>query len=230
MEMFAVAQCSSLLPVLFKVAIECLSGLLATHTTALEKARIDDLYAQPALKDVQTALVLLRDLTANVKHASEVDGCKERELIAALLRHGKPITQALMKLLPELGHHVDKYKQLVTMLIKVMQKSTRNFHTFCGLAKKGRDQALLKLVPFIKKGLESLINKAREFVDSNQSHFSKEFTIGILKNKNIRGEEIATQIFQKEAEEEEEEEEEEEGEEEEEDADHEDGQTEANVE
>ena len=113
MEMFAVAQCSSLLPVLFKVAIECLSGLLATHTTALEKARIDDLDAQPALKDVQTALVLLRDLTANVKHASEVDGCKERELIAALLRHGKPITQALMKLLPELGHHVDKYKQLV---------------------------------------------------------------------------------------------------------------------
>ena len=33
-----------------------------------------------------------------------------------------------------------------------------------------RLQALLKLVPFIKKGLESLINKARAFVDSNQVH------------------------------------------------------------
>ena len=97
------------------------------------------------------------------------------------------------------------HPEMVHSLLKSMQKGTRPLHAFCGCAKEARDVALMKLVPAIKRSLESLLGKCKALVDKLGGCVET----GSLKNRNIIGEEISSQMFRPPAPEEEASEEEE---------------------
>lgn len=91
-------------------------------------------------------------------------------------------------------------------LIGSLQRGTRYLQNICGHAKIEQDVALSAKVPLLKKSLDSLIITAKAMLAANNS--LEAFELGTLKNKDLRGHEIQTQLADEELEVEEEEEEE----------------------
>ena len=91
-------------------------------------------------------------------------------------------------------------------LIGSLQRGTRYLQNICGHAKIEQDVALSAKVPLLKKSLDSLIITAKAMLAANNS--LEAFELGTLKNKDLRGHEIQTQLSDEELEVEEEEEEE----------------------
>ena len=94
-------------------------------------------------------------------------------------------------------------------LIGSLQRGTRYLQNICGHAKIEQDVALSAKVPLLKKSLDSLIITAKAMLAANNS--LEAFELGTLKNKDLRGHEIQTQLSDEELDVEEEEEEEGEG-------------------
>ena len=91
-------------------------------------------------------------------------------------------------------------------LIGSLQRGTRYLQNICGHAKIEQDVALSAKVPLLKKSLDSLIITAKAMLAANNC--LEVFELGTLKNKDLRGHEIQTQVPEEELEVEEEEEEE----------------------
>ena len=89
-------------------------------------------------------------------------------------------------------------------LIGSLQRGTRYLQNICGHAKIEEDVALSAKVPLLKKSLDSLIITAKAMLAANNS--LEAFELGTLKNKDLRGHEIQTQLPDEELEAEEEEE------------------------
>ena len=89
-------------------------------------------------------------------------------------------------------------------LIGSLQRGTRYLQNICGHAKIEEDVALSAKVPLLKKSLDSLIITAKAMLAANNS--LEAFELGTLKNKDLRGHEIQTQLLDEELEVEEEEE------------------------
>ena len=99
-------------------------------------------------------------------------------------------------------------------MIRRLQKATRFLHRVCNEVKLTQNVGMSRHVPGLKKCLDDLIYRVKAMCAANNA--GELFELGKLKNRNIRGEEILSQLDDSDVEYEEEEEEEE-GEEEEED-------------
>ena len=99
-------------------------------------------------------------------------------------------------------------------MIRRLQKATRFLQRICIEVKMNQHVMLSRHVPALKKCLEDLIYRVKAMCAANNA--GEIFELGKLKNKNIRGEEILSQLEDSDVEEEEGEEEEERMEEEEE--------------
>ena len=77
-------------------------------------------------------------------------------------------------------------------LIGTLQKGTRYLQNICGHAKIAQDVALSAKVPLLKKSLDSLIVTAKAILAANNCLDA--FELGTLKNKDLKGHEIQTQL------------------------------------
>lgn len=85
-------------------------------------------------------------------------------------------------------------------IIHTLQKGTRYLQNVCGHAKITNDVALSAKVPLLKKSLESLVFTAKAMLAANNSVGA--FELGTLKNKDLQGTEIVTQVDDEDIEEE----------------------------
>ena len=105
-----------------------------------------------------------------------------------------------------------KREECVAM-IQLLQKGTRYLQSVCGHAKIKHDVSLSAKVPLLKKSLETLVFTAKAMLAANNCVGA--FELGTLKNKDLKGTEIMTQVEDEDIEEEQQCEEEEEVEDEE---------------
>ncbi|NWR83138.1 FACD2 protein, partial [Furnarius figulus] len=141
-----------------------------------------------------------------------------RPVLSICLKYGRLFVEAFLKLaMPLLDHSFKKHRDDVQSLLKTLQLSTRQLHHMCGHSKIHQDIGLTNHVPLLKKSLEQFVYRVKAMLAFN--HCQEAFWVGILKNRDLQGEEILTQASEERdsdsgrAEEEEEEEEEKEEEE-----------------
>ena len=74
------------------------------------------------------------------------------------------------------------------LMIKKLQKATRTLQRICNEVKMTENVAMAKHVPAVKKCLEDLIVRVKAMCVANNCQ--QVFEVALLKNKNVKGEEI----------------------------------------
>ncbi|NXP00386.1 FACD2 protein, partial [Certhia brachydactyla] len=106
--------------------------------------------------------------------------------------YGRLFVEAFLKLaMPLLDHSFKKHTDDVQSLLKTLQLSTRQLHHMCGHSKIHQDIGLTNHVPLLKKSLEQFVYRVKAMLAFNQCQ--EAFWVGILKNRDLQGEEILTQ-------------------------------------
>ncbi|XP_031976966.1 Fanconi anemia group D2 protein isoform X1 [Corvus moneduloides] len=115
-----------------------------------------------------------------------------RPVLSICLKYGRLFVEAFLKLaMPLLDHSFKKHTDDVQSLLKTLQLSTRQLHHMCGHSKIHQDIGLTNHVPLLKKSLEQFVYRVKAMLAFN--HCQEAFWVGILKNRDLQGEEILTQ-------------------------------------
>ncbi|NWS30507.1 FACD2 protein, partial [Polioptila caerulea] len=115
-----------------------------------------------------------------------------RPVLSICLKYGRLFVEAFLKLaMPLLDHSFKKHTDDVQSLLKTLQLSTRQLHHMCGHSKIHQDIGLTNHVPLLKKSLEQFVYRVKAMLAFNQCQ--EAFWVGILKNRDLQGEEIFTQ-------------------------------------
>uniref|UniRef100_A0A8C0E8P2 FA complementation group D2 n=1 Tax=Bubo bubo TaxID=30461 RepID=A0A8C0E8P2_BUBBB len=108
------------------------------------------------------------------------------------VRFGRLFVEAFLKLaMPLLDYSFKKHRDDVQSLLKTLQLSTRQLHHMCGHSKIRQDIGLTNHVPLLKKSLEQFVYRVKAMLAFN--HCQEAFWVGILKNRDLQGEEILSQ-------------------------------------
>ncbi|CAG9576135.1 unnamed protein product [Danaus chrysippus] len=107
---------------------------------------------------------------------------KSIPVIKLFVTYGIPILQLEFKHNP----------QRILGIWSVLQKSTRFLQSVCCHSKLKNDKVLMVKIPTVKELLETLIYKVKSVLALNEC--SEAFEMGNLKNRNIQGEIIASQV------------------------------------
>lgn len=127
-----------------------------------------------------------------------------RLVVNVCLKYGRLFLESFLKLgMPLLDYSFKKHKEDVQSLLKTFQLSTRQLHHMCGHSKMNQDTSLTNHVPALKKCLELFIYRVKAMLILNNCQ--EAFWMGNLKNRNLKGEEILSQMSQGSGDEEEEE-------------------------
>uniref|UniRef100_A0A8C8AHR3 FA complementation group D2 n=1 Tax=Otus sunia TaxID=257818 RepID=A0A8C8AHR3_9STRI len=109
-----------------------------------------------------------------------------------LSEFGRLFVEAFLKLaMPLLDYSFKKHRDDVQSLLKTLQLSTRQLHHMCGHSKIRQDIGLTNHVPLLKKSLEQFVYRVKAMLAFN--HCQEAFWVGILKNRDLQGEEILSQ-------------------------------------
>uniref|UniRef100_A0A8C3LGF0 FA complementation group D2 n=1 Tax=Chrysolophus pictus TaxID=9089 RepID=A0A8C3LGF0_CHRPC len=115
-----------------------------------------------------------------------------RPVLSICLKYGRLFVEAFLKLaMPLLDHSFKKHRDDVQSLLKTLQLSTRQLHHMCGHSKIHQDLGLTNHVPLLKKSLEQFVYRVKAMLAFN--HCQEAFWVGILKNRDLQGEEILSQ-------------------------------------
>ncbi|KFZ46267.1 Fanconi anemia group D2 protein, partial [Antrostomus carolinensis] len=115
-----------------------------------------------------------------------------RPVLSICLKYGRLFVEAFLKLaMPLLDYSFKKHRDDVQSLLKTLQLSTRQLHHMCGHSKIRQDIGLTNHVPLLKKSLEQFVYRVKAMLAFN--HCQEAFWVGILKNRDLQGEEIMTQ-------------------------------------
>ncbi|XP_051483302.1 Fanconi anemia group D2 protein isoform X2 [Apus apus] len=115
-----------------------------------------------------------------------------RPVLNICLKYGRLFVEAFLKLaMPLLDYSFKKHRDDVQSLLKTLQLSTRQLHHMCGHSKIRQDIGLTNHVPLLKKSLEQFVYRVKAMLAFN--HCQEAFWMGILKNRDLQGEEIMTQ-------------------------------------
>uniref|UniRef100_A0A663F9G1 FA complementation group D2 n=1 Tax=Aquila chrysaetos chrysaetos TaxID=223781 RepID=A0A663F9G1_AQUCH len=107
-------------------------------------------------------------------------------------KYGRLFVEAFLKLaMPLLDYSFKKHRDDVQSLLKTLQLSTRQLHHMCGHSKIHQDIGLTNHVPLLKKSLEQFVYRVKAMLAFN--HCQEAFWVGILKNRDLQGEEILSQ-------------------------------------
>ncbi|XP_006818892.2 Fanconi anemia group D2 protein-like [Saccoglossus kowalevskii] len=120
-----------------------------------------------------------------------------RMFVEVFLRQGMPMLDSIFR------HH----REDVQGLLKNLQQSTRALQHLCSHTKVLKDVSLTNHVPALKKCLESFVYRVKHMLTIHKCH--EAFWLGNLKNRNLQGEEILSQVSKAETDDEEEEDEDE---------------------
>ncbi|XP_054834119.1 Fanconi anemia group D2 protein [Eublepharis macularius] len=125
-----------------------------------------------------------------------------RPVLNVCLKYGRMFMETFLKLgMPLLDCSFKKHREDVQSLLKTLQLSTRQLHHICGHSKIHQDTGLTSHVPLLKKSLEQFVYRVKAMLALN--HCQEAFWVGILKNRDLQGEEILSQTSQESKEEEE---------------------------
>ncbi|XP_010129923.1 PREDICTED: Fanconi anemia group D2 protein, partial [Buceros rhinoceros silvestris] len=115
-----------------------------------------------------------------------------RPILSICLKYGRLFVEAFLKLaMPLLDYSFKKHRDDAQSLLKTLQLSTRQLHHMCGHSKIHQDIGLTNHVPLLKKSLEQFVYRVKAMLAFN--HCQEAFWVGILKNRDLQGEEILTQ-------------------------------------
>ncbi|XP_043374346.1 Fanconi anemia group D2 protein isoform X3 [Dermochelys coriacea] len=115
-----------------------------------------------------------------------------RPVLSVCLKYGRLFVEAFLKLaMPLLDYSFKKHREDVQSLLKTLQLSTRQLHHMCGHSKIHQDLGLTNHVPLLKKSLEQFVYRVKAMLAFN--HCQEAFWVGILKNRDLQGEEILSQ-------------------------------------
>ncbi|XP_052633721.1 Fanconi anemia group D2 protein isoform X3 [Harpia harpyja] len=115
-----------------------------------------------------------------------------RPVLGICLKYGRLFVEAFLKLaMPLLDYSFKKHRDDVQSLLKTLQLSTRQLHHMCGHSKIHQDIGLTNHVPLLKKSLEQFVYRVKAMLAFN--HCQEAFWVGILKNRDLQGEEIPSQ-------------------------------------
>uniref|UniRef100_A0A670I1F5 FA complementation group D2 n=1 Tax=Podarcis muralis TaxID=64176 RepID=A0A670I1F5_PODMU len=109
--------------------------------------------------------------------------------------YGRLFVETFLKLgMPLLDCSFKKHREDVQSLLKTLQLSTRQLHHICGHSKIHQDTGLTSHVPLLKKSLELFVYRVKAMLALN--HCQEAFWVGVLKNRDLQGEEILSQASQ----------------------------------
>ncbi|NWV01184.1 FACD2 protein, partial [Upupa epops] len=115
-----------------------------------------------------------------------------RPVLNTCLKYGRLFVEMFLKLaMPLLDYSFKKHRDYVQSLLKTLQLSTRQLHHMCGHSKIRQDIGLTNHVPLLKKSLEQFVYRVKAMLAFN--HCQEAFWVGILKNRDLQGEEILSQ-------------------------------------
>uniref|UniRef100_UPI0037E954F8 Fanconi anemia group D2 protein n=1 Tax=Semicossyphus pulcher TaxID=241346 RepID=UPI0037E954F8 len=118
-----------------------------------------------------------------------------RLVLNVCLKYGRLFLESFLKLgMPLLDNSFKRHKEDVQSLLKTFQLSTRQLHHMCGHSKIQQDTSLTNHVPALKKSLELFVYRVKAMLMLNNCQ--EAFWIGNLKNRNLKGEEILSQMSQ----------------------------------
>ena len=104
--------------------------------------------------------------------------------------------------MPVIERFFRRKRSICVDLIKNLQQATRFLQTICSHSKINQDVSLANNVPLLKKSLEVLVFRVKAMLAANDCLDA--FVLGNLKNRDIHGEEILSQVTNEDEEEEEE--------------------------
>ncbi|XP_038596220.1 Fanconi anemia group D2 protein [Tachyglossus aculeatus] len=105
------------------------------------------------------------------------------------LKYGRLFVDGFLKqCMPLLDSTFKKYWEEVDYLLKIFQLSTRQLHNMCSHSKIHQDVRLTSHVPSLKKSLEMLVLRVKAMLILNNCQ--EAFWLGILRNRDLQGEEI----------------------------------------
>lgn len=99
--------------------------------------------------------------------------------------------------MPMLDHMFRSHREDIQSLLKNLQLSTRALQHICGHSKIMKDIQLTNQVPQVKKILEVFVYRVKAMLTMNRC--LEAFWLGNLKNRNLKGDEIMSQISQTDA-------------------------------
>uniref|UniRef100_A0A4W3K0R7 FA complementation group D2 n=1 Tax=Callorhinchus milii TaxID=7868 RepID=A0A4W3K0R7_CALMI len=113
--------------------------------------------------------------------------------------HGRFFLESFVKQgMPLLDYSFKKHRDDVQSLLKTLQLSTRQMHHMCGHTKINQDTSLTNHVPPMKRLLELFVYRVKAMLTINKCQ--EAFWLGNLKNRDLQGEEIQSQLSQQESE------------------------------
>ncbi|KAG0324848.1 Fanconi anemia group D2 protein [Dissophora globulifera] len=177
---------SSLHPMLTTSTFTVLHMQLSTLVGEFSEEHFSN--TQAALDHISSLCQCFQKLAAFVKSNDK------REVLGVTLKHSKVFMEQFIKrVLPFLGTHFRGHQDTVAKIFKsTLQPATRSLQNVCGHAKASRDQSLMVMVPSIRKTMESLIFEVKLMLENNDAGAA--FWLGNLKHRNLRGEEISSQL------------------------------------
>ncbi|XP_059505732.1 Fanconi anemia group D2 protein isoform X2 [Stegostoma tigrinum] len=121
-----------------------------------------------------------------------------RPILGVCLKHGRLFIESFLKQgMPLLDYSFKKHRGDVQSLLKTLQLSTRQLHHMCGHTKLNQDTNLTNHVPPLKKLLEIFVYRVKAMLTINKCQ--EAFWLGNLKNRDLQGEEILSQVSQQES-------------------------------
>lgn len=123
-------------------------------------------------------IVKLQENRANLKSFLK----KTTGILKLFLSHGIPVFEITLRTKSE----------RVIEIMKIMQQTTRFVQNLCCHSKLSKDLGLVSHIPQMRLTLETLVYRVKALLAANNC--SSAFWMGNLKNKNLRGEEISSQM------------------------------------
>uniref|UniRef100_A0A6I8NVL2 FA complementation group D2 n=1 Tax=Ornithorhynchus anatinus TaxID=9258 RepID=A0A6I8NVL2_ORNAN len=129
----------------------------------------------------------VRTFPANVP--TDVQVYDSWPILNVSLKYGRLFVDGFLKqCMPLLDSTFKKYWEEVDYLLKIFQLSTRQLHNMCSHSKIHQDVRLTSHVPSLKKSLEMLVLRVKAMLTLNNCQ--EAFWLGILRNRDLQGEEI----------------------------------------
>ncbi|XP_053355584.1 Fanconi anemia group D2 protein [Clarias gariepinus] len=148
-------------------------------------------------REVQSEKLLIWNLAVRDFHIliNMVKVFDSRPVLIVCLKYGRLFLECFLKLgMPLLDYSFKKHKEDVQSLLRTFQLSTRQLHHMCGHSKIRQDTSLTNHVPALKKHLEQFVYRVKAMLTLNQCQ--EAFWLGVLKNRDLKGEEILSQRSQ----------------------------------
>jgi hypothetical protein len=173
------AVCHSTLPMFFQCCIEE-QVMLMQRISGREEG-------EPALHCILNSISAFGDLCSLCKFWEA-----NRRMHKVCLLFSAKYLDNLLKLMPLLSKRFSSNRDQIVDILQKMQKGTRILQSLCSHCKATKDVTLINAIPTVKKNLERVIFNVKSILEAHRC--LKAFWVGNLKSKNLRGEEISSQV------------------------------------